>query len=198
MTTKVCLAKAMVFPVVMYGCRGGLWRRLSTEELVLLNCGVGEDSWESLALQGDPTSPSDQSWVFIGRTDVEAETLILWPPDAESWLIWKDPDAGKDWGEEEKATTEDEMVGWHHRHNRHGFGWTPGVGDGQDSWHAAVHGVTKSQTPLSDWTELRAVSDSKNQAHLVWEQCWRWCYGPNVCVLPKFLCWRPNPQQDGY
>ena len=73
----------------------------------------------------------DQSWVFIGRTNVKAETSILWPPDAKSWLIWKDPDAGKDWGQEEKGTTEDEMVGWHHQHNGHGFGWTLRVGDGQ-------------------------------------------------------------------
>ena len=64
----------------------------------------------------------DQSWIFIGRTDAEAETPILWPPDANSWLIWKDPDAGKDWGQEEMGTTEDEMVGWHHWHNGHGFG----------------------------------------------------------------------------
>ena len=70
-------------------------------------------------------------WVFIGRTDVEAETPILWPPDVKSWLIWKDPDAGKDWRWEEKGMTEDEMVGWHHWLNGHGFGWTPGVGDGQ-------------------------------------------------------------------
>jgi len=76
-------------------------------------------------------SEGDQSWVFFGRTDVEAETPILWPPDAKSWLIWKGPDAGKDWGQEKKGTTEDEMVGWHHWHNGHGFGWTPGVGDGQ-------------------------------------------------------------------
>ena len=73
----------------------------------------------------------DQSWVFIGRTDVEAETLILWPPDAKSWLIWKEPDAGKDWGQEEKGMPEDEMVGWHHRLDGHGFGWTPGGDDGQ-------------------------------------------------------------------
>ena len=72
----------------------------------------------------------DQSWVFIGRTDVEAETPVLWPPDAKSWLIWKDPDAGKDWGQEEKRTTEDEMVGWHHWLSGHGFGWAQGVGDG--------------------------------------------------------------------
>ena len=78
-----------------------------------------------------PVHPKrDQSWVFIGRTDVEAETPILWPPYAKSWLIWKDPDAGKDWGQEEKGTTEDETVGWHRRLDGHGFGWTPGV-DGQ-------------------------------------------------------------------
>ena len=88
-----------------------------------------------------PVHPKgDQSWVFIGRTGVEAEAPILCPPDAKSWLIWKDPDAGKDWGQEEKGTTEDEMVGWHHRLDGHGFVWAPGVGDGQggleycDSW----------------------------------------------------------------
>ena len=64
----------------------------------------------------------DQSWVFVGRTDAEAETLILWPPDAKRWLIWKDPDAGKDWGQEEKGTTEDEIVGWHHQLDGNGFG----------------------------------------------------------------------------
>ena len=79
-----------------------------------------------------PVCPKgDQSWVFTGRTDAEAETPILWPPNAKSWLIWKDPDAGKDWAQEEKGKTEDEMVGWHHWLNGHGFGWTPGVGDGQ-------------------------------------------------------------------
>ena len=72
----------------------------------------------------------DQSWVFIGRTDVEAETPILWPPDARSWLIWKNPDAGKDWGQE-KGTTEDETVGWHHRLVGHEFEQDLGVGDGQ-------------------------------------------------------------------
>ena len=79
-----------------------------------------------------PVHPKgDQSWVFIGGTDVEAETPILWPPDGKSGLIWKDPDAGKDWGQEEKGTAEDEMIGWHHRLNGHGFWWTLGVGDGQ-------------------------------------------------------------------
>ena len=79
-----------------------------------------------------PVHPQgDQSWVFTGRSDIEAETPILWPPDEKSWLIGKDLDAGKDWGQEEKGTTEDEMVGWHHWLNGHGFEWAPGAGDGQ-------------------------------------------------------------------
>ena len=79
-----------------------------------------------------PVHPKgDQSWVLIGGTDVEAETLILCPPVTKSWLIWKDLDAGKDWGQEEKGTTEDEMVGWHHGLDGHGFGRTLEVGDGQ-------------------------------------------------------------------
>ena len=75
----------------------------------------------------------DQSWVFIGRSDDEAETPIIWPPDAKNWLIRKDPDAGKDWRQEEKGMTEDEMVGWHHRIDGHEFERAPGVGDGQGS-----------------------------------------------------------------
>ena len=69
--------------------------------------------------------------MFFGRNDAEAETPVLWPPDVKSWLIGKDFDAGRDWGQEKKGTTEDEMAGWHHGLNGHGFGWTPGVGDGQ-------------------------------------------------------------------
>ena len=79
-----------------------------------------------------PVHPKgDQSWIFIGRTDAEAETPILWPPDAKSWLIGKDPDAGNDWRREEKGMTEDEMVGWHHQLNGHQFEKAPEVGDGQ-------------------------------------------------------------------
>ena len=83
---------------------------------MLLNCGVGEDSFESPldCREIQPVHPKgDQSWVFIGRTDAEAETPVLWPPHAKSWLIGKDPDAGRDWGQEEKGMTEDEMAGWH-------------------------------------------------------------------------------------
>ena len=110
--------------------------------LMLLNCGVGEDSWESLGLQGDATSPfeGDQPWDFFGRNDAKSETPVLWPPHAKSWLIGKDSNAGRDWGQEEKETTEDEMAGWHHWLDGHESQWTPGVDDGQgglaccDSW----------------------------------------------------------------
>ena len=96
-----------------------------------------------------------QSWVFTVGTDVEAETPILWPPDTKSWLLRKDPDAGKDWGQEEKGTTGDEMVGWHHLLNEHRFGWTPGVGDGQGglvccgSWGSKESDMTE----WLNWTE---------------------------------------------
>ena len=78
-----------------------------------------------------PVHPKDQSWIFVGRTDAEAETPMLWPPDVKNWLIGKDPDAGKDWRREEKGTTEDEMVGWHQWLDEHEFEQAPGVGDGQ-------------------------------------------------------------------
>ena len=87
---------------------------------MLLNCGV-ESPMDCKEIQ-TVHPKGNQSWVFTGKTDVEAEAPILWPPDVKSWLIGKDPDAGKDWGREEKGTTEDEMVGWHHRHNGHEFG----------------------------------------------------------------------------
>ena len=91
---------------------------------MLLNCGVGEDSSEFLDCKEiQPVYPKgDQSWIFIGMTDAEAETPFLWPPNAKNWLIWKDPDAEKDWRQEEKGTAEDEMDGWHHQLNGHEFG----------------------------------------------------------------------------
>ena len=111
-----------------------------------------------------PVNPKgNQSWIFIGKTDAEAEILILWPPDSKSWLIGKDPDAGKDWMQEEKGTTEDEMVGWHHRLNGHEFGWTQWVGDGPGglvccgSW-----GCNDSDTAeWLNWTELHILQDQK-------------------------------------
>ena len=89
----------------------------------------------------------NQSWISIGRTDAEAKASILWPPVAKSWLIRKEPNAGQDWRQEERGTTEDEMAGWHHRLNGHEFEW---VMD-REAWRAAVHGVTKNRTRLSDW-----------------------------------------------
>ena len=109
---------------------------------MLLSCGVGEDSWESLDCKEiQPVHPKgDQSWVFVGWTNPEAETPIRWPPHVKSWLIGKDPDTGRGWGQEEKGTTKDEMAGWHHWLNGRESEWTLGVGDGQgglaccDSW----------------------------------------------------------------
>ena len=94
----------------------------------------------------------NQPWLFIGRTDTKAEAPILWPPDVKSWLTGKDPDAGKGWGQEEKGTTEDEMVGWHHWLQGHEFEHTSGDREGQGSL-AALHGVAKNRTRLSDWTK---------------------------------------------
>ena len=133
---------------------------------MLLNCGVGEDSCESLDCEEiQPVSPKgNQSWIFIERTDAEAETPILWPPDVKNWLLGKDPDAGKDWRQKEMETTEDEMIGWHHRLDGREFEKAPGVVMDREAWHAAVHGVTESWTWLSDWMELKEVKDlySKN------------------------------------
>ena len=104
-------------------------------------------------------SEGDQSWVSIGRTDVEAEIPILRSPDVKSWLIGKDPDAGKDWGEEEKGMTEDEMVGWHHRLNGLGVGWTLGVGDGQGGLGCCISQVHKESdtTEWLNWNELCSI-----------------------------------------
>ena len=114
-----------------------------------------------------PVHPKgDPSWVFIGKTDVEAEVPIFWPPDVKSWLIWKDPYAGKDLGREEKGETEDELVGWHHRLNGHGFGWTLRVADGQGDLACCVSwGFHESDlTERLNWTELN--------------RGWSW-HGPN-------------------
>ena len=101
-----------------------------------------------------PVNPKgNESWIFIRRTDAEAETPILWPPDVKNGLIGKDPDAGKNWGQEEKGTTEDEMVRWHHWLDGHEFEQASGVGDYSEAWCAAVHGVSKSGTWLSYWSE---------------------------------------------
>ena len=110
----------------------------------------------------------DQSWIFIGRTDVEAEAPILWPCDAKNWLIGKDPDAGKDWRQEEKGTTEDEMVGWHHWLNEYEFEQAPGVGDGQGSLACCSSWNSKEldTTEWLNWTELRGQWEGTDRPHL--------------------------------
>ena len=123
---------------------------------MLLNCGVGEDSWES-SRQSSQSPKGNQSWIFIAKTDAEAETPILWLTDAKNWLIWKDPDDGKDWRWEEKGTTRNEMVGWHHWLNGHGFRWTLELVMDREAWRAVVHGATESRMWLSDQTELNWV-----------------------------------------
>ena len=141
--------------------RVGLWRKLSFKELMLLNSGVGEDSWEFLDCKQIQLvhSEGDQSWVLIGRNDAKAENPILWSHHVKSWLIGKDPDAGRDWGQEEQGMTEDEMAGWHHWLDGRESEWTQGAGDGQGGLCAAIHGVAKSRTRLSDWTELNWTDD---------------------------------------
>ena len=133
--TKVHLVKTMVFPVVMYGCeswtiRKAEYLRIDAFELWCWRRLLSPLDWKDIQ---SVHPKGNQSWMFIGKTDAEAETPILWPPDAKSLLIWKDPDARKDWGQEEKGMTEDEMVGWYHRLEGYEFEQAPGVGDGQGS-----------------------------------------------------------------
>ena len=128
---------------------------------MLLNCGV-EKTLESPLDRKEIkpiNSKGNQSWIFIGRTDAEAEALIFCPPDAKSWLIGKDPDAGKDWGQEEKGTTEDKTVGWHHQLNTHEFEQTPGDSEEQNAWLLQFMGL-QSQTRLTEQQQQLIWGDS--------------------------------------
>ena len=130
--TKVCLVKAMVFPAVMYGCELDHKESWAPKNWCFWTV-VLEKTLESPldCKEIKPVHPKgNQSWIFIRRTDAKAEAPILWPPDAGNWSIGKDPDAGKDWGQEEKGTPEDEMAGWYHWLDGCEFEWTLGVGDG--------------------------------------------------------------------
>ena len=113
-----------------------------------------ERPWDSKEIK--PVNPKgNQSWIFIGRTDAEAKTPILWSPDVKSLINGKDPDAGKDWRQEKKGMIEDEMVGWHHRLNGHEFEQTLEIVKDREAWCSAAHGVTKSWTQLGDWTTTK-------------------------------------------
>ena len=175
--TKVLQVETMVFPVVMYRCESWTikkaehrrinafvlwyWRRL----LSLLNC----KEIQPVRTKGN------QSWIFIGRTDVE--TPILWPPNVKNWLIWKDPDAGKDWRWEEKGTTEDEMVGWYHQLDGHEFEQALGVGDGQGRLVCCSPWGCKELdlTERLNWTEdirylMGGMETSSPQCSVFWER----------------------------
>ena len=103
-------------------------------------------------------SERDQPWVFFGRNDAEAEAPVLWPPHVKRWLTGKDSDAGRDWGQEEKRTSEDEMAGWHHGLNGRDLSELQEMVMDREAWRAEIHGVTRSRTRLSDWTELNWFS----------------------------------------
>ena len=169
---KVHLVKAMVFPVVMYGCES--WTIKKTEcqrtDSFELWC------WIRLlrVLDCKEIQPvhtkGNQPWIFIGRTDAEAEATVLWPPDVKNWLIGKDPDAGKDWRQEEKGTTEDAMVGWHHWLDGHEFEQSPGVGYGQGSLVCCSPWSLKESdtTERLNWTEVSAVHEPRTSRCKSW------------------------------
>ena len=167
---KVCLVKAMVFPVVMYGCESWTVKKAERRRIGFWTV-VLEKTLESPldCKEIQPVHPKgDQSWVFIGRTDAKAETPVLWPSHVKSWLIGKDSDAGRDWGQEEKGMTEDEMVEWHHWLNGHEFEWTPGVGDGQGGLACCdSQGRKESDTTEQlNWSELNIWSKNSTSVYL--------------------------------
>ena len=130
--TKVCIVKAMVFPVVMWWYHKESWAPKNWRFWIVVLEKTLENPLDSKAIK--PVNPKgNQPWIFIGRTDAESEAPILWPPDAKSWLIRRDPDAGKDWRQEEKGVTENGMVGWHHWLNGHEFEQILGDSKGQES-----------------------------------------------------------------
>ena len=138
---------------------------------------VGEDSWESLHCKEiKAVNPrGNQPWTFMGSTEAEAEGPVFWPPNAKSQLIGKDPDAVEDRREEEKGMAEYKMIGWHHWFNGYEFEQAPGVGDDRDDWCAAVLGVSKSRTRLSNWTELKnwfTVGDFSSRYSWIFQKVW--------------------------
>ena len=159
---KVHLVKVMVFPVVMYGCESWSIKNAECQRTDTFELWCWRRLLESPldCKRIKPVHPKgNQSWVFTGRTDVDSEAPILWPPEAKNWLIRKDPDTVKDWRQEEKGTTEDEMVRWNHRLNGHEFEQDLGVGNRQGSLACCSPWVIKSWTQVSNWTELKEYSN---------------------------------------
>ena len=159
--TKVHLVKAMLFPVVMYGCESWTIKKAEHRRTDAFELWC----WRRLLKIPWTARRSKQSILKEISPGCSLEGLmlklkpILWPPDAKSWLIWKAPDAGKDCGQEEKVTIEDEMVGWHHQLDRHEFWWTPGVGDGQGGLAGCGSWGRKEldTTERLNWTELKVL-----------------------------------------
>ena len=135
----------------------------------------------------------NHSWIFIGRTDAETEAPILWPPDAKSWFIRIDPDAGKDWGKEGKGTTEDKTVGWHHWSMDMSLCKLQEMVKDRKAWRAAVHGVTKSRTQLSDWT----LTWHHNRKNIFYEVCISWLSFVSILLFTVLTFAHSIPRRPG-
>ena len=155
----------MIFPVVTYGCESWTIKKAECQRIDTFELWCWRRHLESPlgCKEIQPVHPKgNQPWMFIGKTDAEAEAPILWPPGVKSQLIRKDPDAGKDWGQEEKRATKDEMAGWHHCFNGHEFELTLGESD-REVWCHAVHRVAKSWIWLNAWTTK--TNENKNTVY---------------------------------
>ena len=155
MYLKVCIVKAMIFPVVMYTCENWTIKEVEHQRIDAFELWC----WRRLlrvprtARRSNQNPKGNQPWIFIGRTDIETEAPILWPPDVKNWLIGKDPYVGKDWRQEDKGMREDEIVGWHHWFNRHESEQTPGDSEGQGSLVCcSPWGHKESDT--TEWTTI--------------------------------------------
>ena len=167
LSTKVCIVKAMMFPVVMYGCEIGHTEHWALKNWCFWTVVLEKTLASPLTCKKiTPVNPKgDQPWIFIGRTDAEAEAPILWPPNAKSLLIGKDPEAGKDWRQEEKGATGDEMIGWHHLLNGHDFVQSPGDGEGQGSLVCCgLWGHKESDT--TEWLNNNNNNPSQGVCHI--------------------------------